>query len=389
VFQLDSDAHRRFNVLSGEWVICSPHRAKRPWRGQHESLPAADVPAYDPACYLCPGNERTSGAHNPPYTSTFAFDNDFAALVPEHPDGNAPPAAHNTERNATVLSEDPAVQQLAARLLQAEPAFGLCRVICADPDHRQSLATLSVAQLEAVVRTWAAETAAVACRVPEIGYVQLFENRGAAMGQSSPHPHAQVWASRHVPHAPATELARLAAYRAQHPGEPCLLCDYVQLELALDRSHRTASPQDRQKTVSRVVYANDAVVVLVPYWAIWPFETLVLPRRHVGSLDALSAAQDPSGSSGARGLAQALAAVTRAYDAVFDTPFPYSMGVHGAPTAHAVARGDAAEGVAHLHLHFYPPLLRSATVRKFLVGFEMLGEAQRDLTPETAAERLR
>lgn len=332
--------HRRFNPLTAEWVLVSPHRARRPWLGQVEKAPRQDIPAYDPACYLCPGNSRAGGVKNPPYVATFVFDNDFPALLPP---STGPVAA------------EPAA---APVLFRAEPVSGICRVVCFSPRHDLTLPELDQAQAEAVVRTWTEQTRQLG-EVDGIRYVQVFENKGEMMGCSNPHPHSQIWSTSYIPNEPAKELAALNAYQRQHGG--CLLCDTVQAELA---------------AADRLIAANDRFIALAPYWAVWPFETLVISREHLGSLTDLSAAQ-------VAGLADILRQVTVRYDNLFEISFPYSMGFHQAPV------DGAAHPECHLHAHFYPPLLRSATVRKFMVGFEMLSMPQRDLTPETAAERLR
>ena len=325
--------HRRFNPLTGEWVLVSPHRTQRPWQGQVEKLPSETRPSHDPTCYLCPGNGRAGGAHNPLYDSTFVFTNDFAALVPDTPDGEV---------------DDP--------LFRAAPTPGVCRVICFSPRHDLTLPEMPVAQIRAVVDVWAAQSA-------ELGqtyrWVQVFENKGAIMGCSNPHPHGQVWALNALPNEPAKEEGQQRRYYAQH-GRPLLL-DYVARELDL---------------AERVIVANDDWVALVPYWAVWPFETLLLPRRPVLRLPDLGAAPRDA-------LADILKRLLTRYDNLFETSFPYSMGWHGAPWS----AGDYSHW--QLHAHFYPPLLRSVTVKKFMVGYEMLGEAQRDITPEQAAARLR
>lgn len=325
--------HRRFNPLTGEWVLVSPHRTQRPWQGQVERLPPETRPAHDPTCYLCPGNGRAGGARNPAYESTFVFTNDFAALVPDAPADE---------------STDP--------LFRAAPTSGTCRVICFSPRHDLTLPEMPVEQIRAVVDVWAAQSA-------ELGqtyrWVQVFENKGAIMGCSNPHPHGQVWALNALPNEPAKEDRQQQAYFAEH-GRPLLL-DYVARELDL---------------AERVVVANEDWVALVPYWAVWPFEILLLPRQHVLRLPDLATTQRDA-------LADILKRLLTRYDNVFETSFPYSMGWHGAPWA----TGD--HGHWQLHAHFYPPLLRSATVKKFMVGYEMLGEAQRDITAEQAAARLR
>lgn len=335
-FSLSDHPHRRYNALTGEWLLVSPHRAKRPWDGQVEDVPPDDRPAHDPGCYLCPGNVRSSGERNPDYASTYVFDNDFMALLPDTPEGE--------------LRE--------GDLLRASAERGLCRVICFSPRHDLTLAQMSVAQLVPVVEVWAQQTQEMGAR-PEIGYVQVFENKGAMMGCSNPHPHGQIWATEHLPNEPAKELARQEAYAQRH--DRCLLCDYLDLELAREE---------------RLVCVNDHFVALVPFWATWPFETLLLPRQHVADMPALD-------ESARRGLADLLRRVTVRYDNLFRVSFPYSMGWHQQPTD-----GDDYTSW-HLHAHFYPPLLRSATVRKFMVGFEMLGMPQRDITAELAAARLR
>jgi UDPglucose--hexose-1-phosphate uridylyltransferase len=329
--------HRRLNLLTGEWVLVSPHRAKRPWLGQVEKVAQPDLPAYDPDCYLCPGNRRNTGDINPPYRGTFVFDNDFPALL--EPD-----------------VEDESSSK--AGLFIAEPEAGITRVICFSPRHDLSIPEMSLEEVEAVVRTWSEQTVDLGRR-DWIGHVQVFENKGAMMGASNPHPHSQVWATSHIPNEPAMELQQQARYRQQYGA--CLLCDY----LAREQDHG-----------ERILARNDTFTALVPFWAVWPFEVMVVANRHVASLPDLSVVEE-------NGLADVMRQVTIRYDNLFEVSFPYSMGFHQAPT-------DGKEYPdLHLHAHYYPPLLRSATVRKFMVGFELLGMPQRDLTPETAAERLR
>ncbi|HJP29549.1 MAG TPA: UDP-glucose--hexose-1-phosphate uridylyltransferase [Candidatus Latescibacteria bacterium] len=333
---IDTDhPHRRHNPLTGEWVQVSPHRMQRPWQGRVDAAPGESRPAHDPTCYLCPGNERAGGHHNPEYTSTFVFDNDFAALLPQ-----APESRHQTAEPS---------------LLRTAPVQGECRVLCFSPRHDLTLAQLEPSATRAVIDMWAAQ-------VEELGslyrWVQVFENKGEVMGCSNPHPHGQVWALDTLPNEPAKEDETQAAYFADH-GRPLLL-DYAKLET------------EREE---RVVAATDGWVAVVPFWAVWPFEVLLLPKRHVPHLTDL-------GDDERDDLTRILGRLLRRYDALFDTSFPYSMGWHGRPS---IEGGDGWQ----LHAHFYPPLLRSATVRKFMVGYEMLGEAQRDLTAEAAAAHLR
>lgn len=329
--------HRRLNLLTGQWVLVSPHRAKRPWQGQVEKTQAQALPQYDPTCYLCPGNTRNTGQQNPPYTATYVFDNDFAALLPP---------------------VEGLFEQSDGGLFTAEPETGLCRVVCFSPRHDLTLAEMELEDVEAVVRTWTEQTLDLGSK-DFIQYVQVFENRGATMGASNPHPHSQIWTTGHIPNEPAMELDRQSEYMQEHGT--CLLCDYIAAE---------------RQNGERVVASNETFTAVVPFWAVWPFEILLAPHRHAASLADLTPAE-------VTGLADIMRQVTTRYDNLFEVSFPYSMGFHQAPT-------DGHEYPAqHLHAHYYPPLLRSATVRKFMVGFEMLGMPQRDITPETAAARLR
>ena len=336
LIELGRHPHLRFDPLRREWVQVSPQRTERPWQGQVDPPETELLPARDPGCYLCPGAPRARGVINPDYTTTFVFDNDFAALHPSTPSG----------------------AYADADLLLARTEPGICRVVCFSPRHDLTLSRMSRAGIRAVVDVWTDEWARLAA-CPEIGYVLVFENRGAVMGASNPHPHGQIWATATVPNEPAREQASLAAWRGAHGS--CLLCDYLSLEAARGE---------------RMVAENDAFSALVPFWAAWPFETLVISKRHLTGLDALDQA-------GRDGLADLLKRLTTRYDNLFETRFPYSMGFHQRPA------DEAAHDEWHLHAHFYPPLLRSASVRKFMVGYEMLGTPQRDLTPEAAAARLR
>lgn len=336
MFDWKQDPHRRFNPLNREWVLVSPHRTQRPWQGQVETATTAVQPDYDPKCYLCPGNERAGGVHNPQYTSTFVFDNDFAALKPDTPAGKFEQSG----------------------LLVAETVPGICRVICFSPRHNLTIANMEVPDLRLVVDEWARQYLDLGGR-DFIDYVQIFENRGEMMGASNPHPHCQIWASRTIPNEVQKEQSSQQAWRQERGS--CLLCDYAALELAAG---------------ARVVEENDWFLTVVPFWAIWPFETMVIAKRHLASIDQLTDAERS-------GLADILKRTTARYNRLFQISFPYSMGFHQKPT-------DGREHPDwHFHDHFYPPLLRSATVRKFLVGYEMLAMPQRDITPESAAERLR
>jgi UDPglucose--hexose-1-phosphate uridylyltransferase len=335
---LAKNPHRRFNPLKQEWVLVSPNRTQRPWQGQTETKAAPAALEYDPTCYLCPGNERAGGARTDVYTSTYVFENDYAALKSDVPDLK--------------------VDEGGKGLLVAEGESGVCRVICFSPRHDLTLAKMTVAEIRAVVDVWELQERELGA-IEDVRYVQIFENRGAMMGASNPHPHGQVWASRSVPNEVVAEQRGQAAYLAEH--RCCLLCTYRELELGLGE---------------RVIAANESFVAVVPYWAVWPFEVMVLPVRHVADLAGMTDAERD-------GLAAMLQTMTATYDKVFDTPFPYSMGLHPQPC-------DGEEHPEwHFHVHFYPPLLRSATIRKFMVGFELLGGPQRDITPETAAEMLR
>jgi len=333
---LNSQPHRRFNPLRKEWVLVSPQRVERPWQGQVEASPAEELPRYDPDCYLCPGNVRAGGARNPVYQGTFVFDNDFAALRSDFTDGKF---EHS-------------------ELLRAESEAGKCRVVCFSPRHDLTLARMSATEIRAVVDTWCEEFEQLGSQ-PRVRAVQIFENRGAMMGCSNPHPHGQIWANETVPDELAREIASQKEYYQRQNS--FLLEDYLRLELEQNE---------------RIVCANQHFVALVPFWAVWPFETLLISRRRVTSLPELRGEERA-------GLADILRRLTVRYDNLFRTSFPYTMGFHQRPT------DEGAYPEFHLHAHFYPPLLRSATVRKFMVGYEMLAMPQRDITPETASAQLR
>lgn len=324
--------HRRLNPLTGDWVLVSPHRTKRPWLGRQEAPPVDRRPAHDPKCLLCAGNERMNGTRNPPYTGTYVFDNDFPALLAD---------------NQPTTPGHP--------LLTSQAVSGTCRVICFSPRHDWTLPEMPVQAIREVVDVWARQTEELGARYT---WVQVFENKGDVMGCSNPHPHGQIWAGDFLPNEPAREDRQQRAYWEQNKSP--LLCDYLNLE--------TSSGQ-------RVIVENTHWVIVAPYWAVWPYETLLLPRRHVLRLPDLTDEERTS-------LAEILKRFLTRYDNLFEVSFPYSMGWHGAPTT----AGDQTHW--QLHAHFYPPLLRSATVKKFMVGYEMLAEAQRDLTPEQSAATL-
>lgn len=331
-----NSTHRRFNPLTRDWVLVSAQRTKRPWLGQVEETPPENLLPYDPACSLCPGNQRTGGMRNPDYSSTFVFDNDFPALLPDE--------------IPALASDHPLLASVSER--------GICRVICFSPRHDLTLPELDHPAIENLLAVWAEQTSELGAQ-DFITHVQVFENKGALMGCSNPHPHSQVWANEHLPNEPAKELESQKAYFNQHGR--ALLADYL---------------AEEYKRQERIVAANDHFTALVPYWAVWPFEVLLIAHRSAARLADLTPAE-------ISGLAEVLKRVTVRYDNLFEISFPYSMGFHQAPF----------DGQTHpewsLHAHFYPPLLRSATVRKFMVGYEMLAMPQRDLTPETAAAHLR
>lgn len=333
---LQNHSHRRMNPLTGEWLLVSPHRAKRPWQGKVEPPQRQEMPPYDPECYLCPGNTRAGGEKNPTYEGTYSFTNDFSALVQDIPDGS--------------------VNQHG--LLVAESEKGICRVICFSPRHDLTLARMDQTSVEAVVSVWTDEFEALADD-PTISYVQIFENRGAVMGCSNPHPHGQIWANGTVPMIPSIESERQLLYKDEKGS--CLLCDYLGIEM---------------NSGERIVLTNNSFVALVPFWAVWPYETMILPRFHVGALSDIDGRMQ-------KDLASIIRLLTIKYDNLFKTSFPYSMGIHQRPV------DDSEYTSWHMHMHFYPPLLRSASVKKFMVGYEMLAMPQRDITAEQSAETLR
>jgi UDPglucose--hexose-1-phosphate uridylyltransferase len=341
VLNISEQTHRRRNPLTGEWILVSPHRAKRPWQGQQEEPDTTLRPAYDPHCYLCANNQRVTGEHNPAYKNTYVFNNDFAALMA-----------------LDAVSEGSAIQQDA--LFQTQAATGSCRVVCYSADHSKGMADLSVTDIGLVIETWQAQINELSV---DHAWVQVFENKGAIMGCSNPHPHGQIWASHYVPHIVSTEDQHQRNYYAAHHSN--LLLDYALREIA---------------DGTRIVVHTEHWLAVVPYWAAWPFETMLLPTAAISRMADMSSAQRED-------LALILKQLTSCYDRLFDCAFPYTMGWHYAPFSKDVS----AHAKPHwqLHAHFYPPLLRSAAVRKFMVGFEMLCEPQRDLSPEQAAARLR
>lgn len=341
-FDYTEHPHRRFNPLTGRYVLVSPHRAKRPWQGAVEDLPPDTRPEYDPKDYLGPGNWRVNGSvQNPAYEHTFVFDNDFQALLPNTPAGSVgDPAKHD--------------------LLVARAVTGKCRVVCFHPAMNKTIAEMDVGEIRHVVDAWTKEYTELA-KMEEIAHVQIFENKGSMMGCSNPHPHGQIWASGFVPEEPATAQKNLEKYLAAKGTH--MLEDYAALE---------------RKQQQRVVCENDTFIAVVPFWATWPFEVMVMSKKRIPSLMNFDDKNKDD-------LADIYRRVTCRYDNLFSTLFPYSMGIHQAPTDVA---DPASHPTAHFRMHFYPPLLRSATVRKFMVGFEMLGESQRDLTAEQAAVRL-
>ncbi len=328
--------HRRYNPLMREGVLVSPQRTQRPWQGQVEKTGDTAMPTYDPDCYLCPTNSRAGGKKTPDYQAVYIFDNDFPSLVPE-----TPPAKYEQ-----------------AGLLKAESERGIARVICFSPRHDLTLAKMGPSSIRPVVDAWAAQYQELA-QLEFINYIQTFENRGAMMGASNPHPHGQLWGTEHIPDIPARELMSQADY--QRARGKCLLCSYLELEVGEG---------------TRLVCQNDSWVAVVPFWAVWPFETLVTSRAHLGKISDLDEKQRDN-------LAEILNQLTIRYDNLFETSFPYSMGFHQTPS------NGKAYPSHHLHAHFLPPLLRSSSIRKFMVGFELLANPQRDITPETSAERLR
>ncbi|KAM3501273.1 hypothetical protein MY10362_005682 [Beauveria mimosiformis] len=365
---LDDISHRRYNPLTDSWLLVSPHRTKRPWQGQQEAAVEIKLPEYDSKCYLCPRNTRASGDHNPDYEKTFAFVNDYSAVKEQQPD----------------YEPEPSSNDLGSLLLQAKSVKGVCYVMTFSPKHHLTLADMPGSDILPCIDHWTRiyanhlsasnplvevanklqlSVSRQQAPIPndEYRYMQIFENKGAAMGCSNPHPHCQIWTTSTMPEEPGKEIAQMSKYRKQHGRH--LLADYTKLEL------------EKQE---RIVWQNDGFLVVCPWWAVWPFEVLVLPKRHIRALVDCTDEERIQ-------FAETIQEVTRRYDNLFECSFPYSSGIHQAPL-----KGTEEEiENSYLHMHFYPPLLRSATVRKFLVGFELMAEPQRDITPEQAAARLR
>ena len=331
---LEHNSHRRYNILTGEWILVSPHRSKRPWQGQNETVAKRKAIKYDSECYLCPGNTRIKGEQNPDYKDVFIFQNDFAALKKNHTPYN-----------------------LNDGLLKAESESGICRVICFSPDHSKSLADMKIPAITEVIEAWCQQYDELG-QMENINYIQIFENKGAVMGCSNPHPHGQIWSQSVLPN----EIVKKDKHQQKYfnTTQRSILKDYLTQELDLNE---------------RVIYKNDSFVVLTPFWAIWPFETLILPKKHYQNITQLSKDERVD-------FAEAISIITKAYDKLFDCSFPYSSGIHQAPA------NNKNNNHWHWHMSFYPPLLRSANVKKFMVGYEMFGMPQRDITAEQAAKKL-
>lgn len=332
---LNEYSHNRYNILTGEWILVSPHRSKRPWQGKHETNSNTERPTYDDSCYLCPTNVRANGEVNLNYENVFVFDNDFAALQ-----SNTPTFKINDG------------------LLIAESESGICKVICFSPDHSKSLADMTVEEINKVVEAWQYEYKTLGA-IDAINYVQIFENKGDVMGCSNPHPHGQIWSQNTIPNEVLKKENQQKDYLKKNNSN--LLIDYINQELLLNE---------------RIIFQNDDFVVLVPFWAVWPFETMILPKQHQKDILDMNSKQTKS-------FAEAISTVTKKYDKLFNCSFPYSAGIHQSPT------NGKLNIHWHWHMSFYPPLLRSETVKKFMVGYEMFASPQRDITPESAANTLK
>ncbi len=336
MFDKREHSHTRFNILTGDWVLVSPHRMKRPWQGKVETLPEDNRPSYDPSCYLCPGNKRSDGSLNPQYKDAYAFVNDFSALLPDTPAGG-------DDINGLLISKS---------------ETGICKVICFSPDHRLTLPLMDEAAIVQLIHLWKKEFTELS-QNEQVRYIQIFENKGDVMGCSNPHPHGQIWASSSLPLELSKETTQQKNYYEQHGKS--LLRAYLELEL---------------QQQERIVLENEHFVALVPYWAVWPFETMIISKRHIQTILQFTTEEEVA-------FAEILKQLTAKYDNLFNVSFPYSAGMHQAPV------NDGEHPEWHFHMHFYPPLLRSATVKKFMVGYEMLANPQRDITAEWAAEQLR
>ena len=332
---LQKHPHKRLNILTNEWVLVSPHRTKRPWQGNKENVQKKSSLSYDPNCYLCPGNERSNGDKNPEYKDVYVFDNDFAALNLNHKK-----------------------EELKEGLLHAQIEQGICRVICFSPNHSKSLSNMKADQIEKVVELWKGQYEELS-QYSEINYVQIFENKGAVMGCSNPHPHGQIWSQSSIPDEVHKKDKQQANYFLKH--NESLLSNYIRQELS---------------TNERVVFENTNFVIVVPFWAVWPYETMIIPKEHQTHIGEMSDEQTKS-------FAEVISKITKLYDAVFNCSFPYSSGIHQAPT------DQKNREHWHWHMSFYPPLLRSASIKKFMVGYEMFANPQRDITPETVALHLK
>lgn len=332
---LQDYSHKRFNILTGEWVLVSPHRAKRPWQGQNEELSKEIRPTHDPSCYLCARNTRINGEVNPNYKDVFVFTNDFAALQKDSPSFNVNDG-----------------------LLKAESETGICKVICFSPDHSKSLADMAIEEITKVVKVWQKEYTLLG-EIETINNVQIFENKGAVMGCSNPHPHGQIWSQSTLPNEVLKKDNQQKEYFNKNKSS--LLGDYLKQELTAKE---------------RIIFENDHFVGLTPFWAVWPFEVMIAPKKQYKDITELSNAESAA-------YAEVISVITKIYDALFECSFPYSSGIHQAPT-----NGEE-NSHWHFHMSFYPPLLRSATVKKFMVGYEMFGTPQRDITAEQAAKKLR
>lgn len=333
--KLNQISHRRFNLLTGEWILVSPHRLIRPWQGIVEKQNEKEVTEYVEDCYLCPGNIRANGERNPDYKEQFVFTNDFSALT------NI--SNIETENN---------------NLLVAKPESGICRVVCFSPKHNLTLPLMKLCDIKNVVDIWQNESIKLSEK-KNINYIQIFENKGALMGCSNPHPHCQIWAQQSIPTIPQKETEQMRSYLDKN--KRCLLCDYLEMEI---------------KVAERIIYENKNFISIVPFWANWPFEIIILSKKHIQNINQFDEEEKIS-------LAEILKIVTTKYDNLFEISFPYSNGIHQAPT------DNREHPEWHFHIHFYPPLLRSANIRKFMVGYEMLAESQRDITPEMSAEMIR